>query len=125
MVQRSAQGKFRLGTEGYHLLYGRHSSDDDQWMPTLIDLIAITPDLDHPQCIRFTSLEDVNRLQVIQNFCTRRMNAYVNITADPEVDFTDFELITTTITGTSNVKFVHSDSPRIVTEGFWGICTIP
>lgn len=80
MVQQSAKGKIRLREEDIQCLFGSRGTSN-RWVTASIDMLPFVPDVDHPKCIRFTSLEDIDRLKVIRGFCAKLLDAYVGIVA--------------------------------------------
>lgn len=80
-------------------------------MEVNINLIIMTPDLDHPQCIRFISEQEVSRLENIRDFSQTLMRAYLRFAEDQTVIFPNLELTNEAIRQSAEAIFVRPDSP--------------
>jgi hypothetical protein len=129
-ITRFAQGMFRLSDQAFGLAVGRDAAERERWQfaanqEATLDLFMMTPALDHPHCIRFTSPEDINKLRNKRTVAQLLMNSFLRLAAEQtEEPFPQFELFTTVITQSADAIFSTRDAVQVLSEAFWGACTM-
>lgn len=127
-VQRFAQGKIRLSPVGFQLAYDQEGDDNERWREAPINLAILTPALDHPLCIRFTTQVELEILETSREICKVVMRVFIRLVDEEPPEGTEaieqWELIITVLRQSRDANFVHPNSVKMITEAYWGICTM-
>jgi hypothetical protein len=123
-ITRFAQGMFRLSDQAFGLAVGRDAAERERWQfvanqKATLNLFMITPTLDYPYCIWFTSPEDINKLRNKRTVAQLLINSFLCLTAEQtEEPFPQFELFTTVITQSADAIFSTCNAVQVLSKAF-------
>jgi hypothetical protein len=127
-IQRFAQGQVRLSPLSFELAYHREAAENELWIKAAIDLVILTPGLDHPQCIRFTTQRELEILETSREICKAVIRIFIRLVEDKSLEgieaFEQWEVVMPVFQQSRDADFVHPDSPKVISEACQGIFVI-
>jgi hypothetical protein len=127
-LRRFATGQIRLSSTAFELAFGRVGNDDERWTAMTIATAILTPSLDHPPCMRFTTQTEHHLLETSREFCKAVMRTFIRLVDEGCLTGTEaidqWDLIMSVIRQFRDADFASPESVRMVTDAYWGICTM-